>query len=73
MDLPEKVMVPWNRFLAAVSPALITPSDLQRLENVRRAAMMAKYRFERASLHQALEGAGFQKREAGQVAGVLIR
>ena len=73
MDLPEKVMLPWKRFMGAVNPALLAPSDLQRLENVRRAAMVAKYKFDGAALRAELDGAGFQKRESEQVAGVLIR
>lgn len=73
MDLPENVSLPWKRFLGAVNPALIAPSDLQRLDQVRRAAIMAKYKFDRAVLRAELEGAGFGKREVEQVSGVLIR
>ena len=72
MELPDKVQLPWTRFIGAIRTTDLQPADVKRLEDVKRAARLADFKFESAALRAALEGIGFKRAQLEQIVGVLL-
>jgi len=72
MELPDKVQLPWKRFIGGIRTTDLQPADVKRLEDVKRAARLADFKFDAASLRQTLETTGFKRAQLEQIAGVLL-